>query len=100
VGDIDRVVQPAMLGMRRYRIHDRRQQSGAVMALEVDRDALFERVAHQIALVLQNVPPGTIPVQSPRKFLLTVNLDAAKRVGIDVPRSLLLQAEVVIADGR
>lgn len=105
VGDIDRVVQPALEALARARvpaISERKAdvRRGAVMALEVDRDALFERVAHQIALVLENVPPGTIPVQSPRKFLLTVNLDAAKRIGIDVPRSLLLQAEVVIADGR
>ena len=64
----------------------------------MDRDAL--RTGRRIrSLVLQNVPPGTIPC-SRRKFLLTVNLDAAKRIGIEVPRSLLLQAEVVIADGR
>jgi putative tryptophan/tyrosine transport system substrate-binding protein len=73
---------------------------GAVLALEVDRSELTRRLAHQLALVLTGTPAGSIPVHSPRRFQLAVNLDAARRLAITVPRGLLRQADFIIADGK
>jgi putative tryptophan/tyrosine transport system substrate-binding protein len=75
-------------------------EKGAILAYEVDRNALRERIANQLALILNGNRPGDIPVHSPRKFLLTINMDAAAGAGVQVPRALLLQADRVIAHGR
>lgn len=73
---------------------------GAVLALEVDRRDVNARVAHMIGLILRGTPPGSIPVHSPRRLFLTVNLDAAKGLGLVVPPSLLRQADFAIVDGK
>ena len=70
---------------------------GAVLAYEVDRNALRERIANQLALILHGTPPAEIPVHSPRKFLLGVNLVAAAKLGVRIPRALLVQADQVIS---
>ncbi len=73
---------------------------GAVLALEVDRRDMNARVSHMIGLILRGTPPGSIPVHSPRRFFLSVNLDAAKRLGLAVPPSLLRQADFTVVDGK
>jgi putative ABC transport system substrate-binding protein len=104
-GGIDDIVDTVFGALRRERlpaIGERRGdiERGAVLSLAVDRNELRERISHQLALVLRGTPPGEIPVHSPRKFLLTVNMDAARRIGVEVPRSLLRQADFIVSDGR
>ena len=52
--------------------------------------------ATTIGLVLDGVPPGEIPVERPKAFELAINLDAARRLGITVPLSLLKRADRVV----
>lgn len=104
-GNSDTVVEPLYAALNRQglpTISERRYDvtRGAVLALEVDRSDLNSRVAHMIGLVLRGVPVGSIPVHSPRRFFLTVNLDAARRLGVAVPASLLRQSQFIIADGK
>lgn len=51
--------------------------------------------ARQVGLVLDGVPPSSIPVVRPKRFELAINPKAARELGLVIPRSLLLRADRV-----
>jgi putative ABC transport system substrate-binding protein len=53
-------------------------------------------IANMVALVLDGVPAGEIPIERPKSFELAINLATAKGLGISVPRSLIKRADRVI----
>lgn len=55
-----------------------------------------ERLAAMAASVLQGVPPSEIPVVRPRRFEIALNLDAARELGITVPKAAVKRADRVI----
>lgn len=50
-------------------------------------------ISHKI---LQGRSPGDIPIETPRKLLLTINLDTARVIGITLDPELLNEADVII----
>ena len=54
------------------------------------------RLNSMISKVLNGRPPAEIPIESPAKFDLVLNLRAAKRLGITVPEDILLRADRII----
>jgi putative ABC transport system substrate-binding protein len=48
------------------------------------------------ARVLRGAKPADLPIETPTKFQFSLNLNAAKLLGITVPASLLLRADEVI----
>jgi ABC-type uncharacterized transport system substrate-binding protein len=56
----------------------------------------FRRAASYADRILKGAKPSELPVQTPIKFDLVVNLKAAKALGLDVPSSLRLRADEVI----
>jgi putative ABC transport system substrate-binding protein len=54
------------------------------------------RSAVYIDKILKGAQPSELAIEQPTKFELTVNLKAAKGVGVTVPQSLLLRADEVI----
>jgi putative ABC transport system substrate-binding protein len=54
------------------------------------------RAATYVDRILRGEKPGDLPVQSPVKYEMAVNLKTAKALGHEVPLSILLRADEVI----
>jgi putative ABC transport system substrate-binding protein len=70
---------------------------GATVSYGFRHDEIGERAARLAAQVLQGISPGDIPVESAESWL-TINLKAARTIGLDVSDEVLALADLVIRD--
>lgn len=71
-------------------------EAGGLMAYAVDYPDLYSRAPLIVDKVLKGVAPGTIPIEQPTRFEFQINMKAAKKLGMKIPQSLLVQATKVI----
>jgi len=57
---------------------------------------LFRRAAHYVDRILKGATPAELPVEKPTHYDFVINLKTAKKLGITIPQSLLIQATEVI----
>jgi putative tryptophan/tyrosine transport system substrate-binding protein len=82
---------PAMYAMRESVAAGGLMSYGPIIAEQ------FSRAAVMVDKILKGAKPGELPVEQPTTFEFIVNLKVARSLGIEVPRTLLLRADEVIA---
>ncbi len=80
---------PAVYGEREF------ADVGGLMTYASNVSASFHRAATYVDKILKGEKPGDLPIEQPTKFELVINLKTAKALGITIPQSLLLRAEVI-----
>jgi putative ABC transport system substrate-binding protein len=70
--------------------------AGGLLSYGTDLAEMYRRAAGYVDRILKGDKPADLPVQSPVKFLLVVNLKSAKSLGLKIPESFLLRADEVI----
>jgi putative ABC transport system substrate-binding protein len=69
---------------------------GGLVSYDADRIDIYRRTASYVDRVLRGEKPGDLPFQQPTKYQLTINLRAAKALGLSAPEHLLVRADEVI----
>jgi ABC transporter substrate binding protein len=71
-------------------------RDGGLISYVVDATDLFRRAAGYVDRILRGERPADLPVQTPTKFDIAINLKTAKTLGLAVPPSLLALVDEVI----
>ncbi|MEX2148180.1 MAG: ABC transporter substrate-binding protein [Candidatus Rokuibacteriota bacterium] len=69
---------------------------GGLMGYGADPLELYGGLAVYVDKILKGAKPGDMPVQEPRNFILSVNLNTARAIGLTIPPSVLLQVDDAI----
>jgi putative ABC transport system substrate-binding protein len=69
-------------------------EAGGLIAYAVNYPDLYFRAAGLIDKIFKGAKPGELPVEQPTKFDFVINLKTVKALGLTIPQSLLLRAEV------
>jgi putative ABC transport system substrate-binding protein len=68
---------------------------GGLMAYAPDYAVQWRRAADYVDKILKGAKPAELPIEQPTQYVLVVNLKTAQTLGLKIPESVLLRAEVI-----
>ena len=71
-------------------------EAGGLLSYGVDAVDVFRLASVYVSRILNGAKPGDLPVQSPTKFELVINLKTAADLGLTVPKVLIAGADILI----
>ena len=69
--------------------------AGQLLSYGPNGPAFARRIASIVDRILRGAKPGDVPIEQPTEFELVINLKTAKALGLTVPQTLLVRAEVI-----
>jgi putative ABC transport system substrate-binding protein len=74
---------------------EERDRDGALISFGVDWEDVDRQFATYVDGVLKGGNPATMPIEGPSRFKISVDLQRARALGINVPSSVVLRADKV-----
>lgn len=71
-------------------------RAGGLLSYGTDLRAQFRRSAWYVAQIFKGARAAELPVEQPARFETALNLKTAKALGLTVPQSLLVGADVIV----
>ena len=96
-GYIELLIQKAKLDKVPLMVHeDSMVEQGALASYGASFRTLGAQAAKLVANILKGAKPSEMPIQTPDKMMLTINLTTAKAIGLGLPLSVLERADRLV----
>ena len=71
-------------------------RDGGLMSYGAELKESFERAAALVDLIFKGAKPADLPFEQPTRYRFMLNLNTAKAIGLEIPKTLLALADEVI----